>query len=571
MMSINVKYYLLFITYLNASWLVSQNTQLHYIYQNRPKETITIQSIDSNEIDQSLQSKLESEWRKGYLLMSVDSIQKKSNAVFYYLQEGKQFEWAKITSTKSIIPKAQTIIQNQPTGIINIKNYYQYLDQILNVYTNEGFPFAKIKVDSFSITDKTLSLNLNIIPNNYYKIDSIIVQEKNVVSKKFLLRYLGLKEGMPYSDAKLESIQKKLNQLSFIQVSNPYFTTFNQTECKLNLFIKKQKTSRIDAIIGFLPTPQNKTIITGDISIKLQNELRYAEQIELNWRRLQDQTQDLMAGISVPYLPELPIGGDYNIKLYRRDTSFSETKQEIGINYKSQSNQTLRIFIRQQSNTNIANKNIFNTEALLQSADIKTFNYGLSWMYDNLDFRFNPRNGWQIFLRSSIGTREIIKNKSINESLYDNIRLSSTQYQVESDISRYIPTLKNQSLKFQLKYAGLFIPEVFVNESYRIGGLKSIRGINEESIFANQFAIGTAEYRYLFSRYSNLFAFLDYGWYESKIRKTAIQDRPIGFGTGINIETKAGIFTLVYALSKQFNNPIDPAAGKIHFGLTGVF
>ena len=41
--------------------------------------------------------------------------------------------------------------------------------------------------------------------------------------------------------------------------------------------------------------------------------------------------------------------------------------------------------------------------------------------------------------------------------------------------------------------------------------------------------------------------------------------------TGGSFETKAGIFSLNYAVGKQLNNPIDFSSAKIHFGFLNQF
>ena len=117
----------------------------------------------------------------------------------------------------------------------------------------------------------------------------------------------------------------------------------------------------------------------------------------------------------------------------------------------------------------------------------------------------------------------------------------------------------------------MYNPEIFTNELYRIGGLKSLRGFDEESIYASAFSIGKLEYMYLLEQNSFLFAFFNGAWYENKNRSGFISDQPIGFGAGIDFETKLGIMSVSYALGKQFDNPIYFRTGKIHFGIVNYF
>ena len=112
---------------------------------------------------------------------------------------------------------------------------------------------------------------------------------------------------------------------------------------------------------------------------------------------------------------------------------------------------------------------------------------------------------------------------------------------------------------------------LYRNELYRIGGLKTMRGLDEASIYASAFAVGTIEYRFVYEENANFFAFVDQGWWEDAARAQLLTDAPLGFGVGTTFETKAGLFGLTYALGQQFGNPILLRGGKVHFGFTSLF
>jgi len=109
---------------------------------------------------------------------------------------------------------------------------------------------------------------------------------------------------------------------------------------------------------------------------------------------------------------------------------------------------------------------------------------------------------------------------------------------------------------------------------YRIGGLESIRGFDEQSIVANWYNILTVEFRYLISSNSHFSVFGDFGYTQNSFLKLTIPDYydlPIGVGAGLNFETSAGIFSLNYALGKHLNNNFNLKSGKIHFGFLNYF
>jgi len=45
----------------------------------------------------------------------------------------------------------------------------------------------------------------------------------------------------------------------------------------------------------------------------------------------------------------------------------------------------------------------------------------------------------------------------------------------------------------------------------------------------------------------------------------------MGFGAGMNLQTRAGIFTIIYAMGRQFDNPVNIGNAKMHFGYISRF
>jgi outer membrane translocation and assembly module TamA len=104
-----------------------------------------------------------------------------------------------------------------------------------------------------------------------------------------------------------------------------------------------------------------------------------------------------------------------------------------------------------------------------------------------------------------------------------------------------------------------------------IGGYKLLRGFDEESIYASDYAVGTLEYRYLIGMNSFLFSFVDLGWAKNNIPTYSFSSSYIGVGLGLAFETKAGIFNISYAVGKQDNNSFSLREAKIHLGYVNFF
>jgi hemolysin activation/secretion protein len=159
----------------------------------------------------------------------------------------------------------------------------------------------------------------------------------------------------------------------------------------------------------------------------------------------------------------------------------------------------------------------------------------------------------------------------VGEARYEGLKENSLQVNATINANYFVPIPNRSTILFGVKSGMMRSANLFESEMFRIGGLKSLRGFDEESIFASLYAIGTIEYRFLLNMDSYIFVFADGAYYENRAVNRRITDRPIGFGLGISFATKIGIFSLTYALGKQFDNPIDARAGKIHFGIVSFF
>src|SRR5207253_9449628 len=106
---------------------------------------------------------------------------------------------------------------------------------------------------------------------------------------------------------------------------------------------------------------------------------------------------------------------------------------------------------------------------------------------------------------------------------------------------------------------------------FQLGGYKLLRGFDEESIFASQYAVATLEYRYLLGRNSFLFCFTDAGWAKNTSQSSKYSNSYLGTGLGMAFETKAGIFNISYAVGKRDDTNFNMRQSKIHLGYVNYF
>jgi hypothetical protein len=379
---------------------------------------------------------------------------------------------------------------------------------------------------------------------------------------------------MPYNEQLLSGISPKMRQLAFVTEKRPQEVRLSDRTNKLLLFLDRKEASQFDGIIGFLPNATTKkTIITGDLKLRLVNGIfRNGETFDLEWRRLQSQTQDFNGRVIYPYIWGTPVGIDYALKIYRKDTSFIDITNNMGLQYYYNGLNNLKVFYRQRNTNLISTSGLDFVTTLPDYADISTRAYGIGIFNEQLDYRFNPHRGISLTMNVQTGNRVINRNPGVNPAAYDNLLLRSTQYQADGRVDYFIRLHGNNVLHLAVQGAGVFGNSViFRNELIRIGGLKTLRGFDEESIYTSAYVIPTVEYRFLFAQNSNVLLFAEGAWYENNSNRKYVSDTPVSVGAGVNFETKAGILTLNYALGNQFGNGFDLRSGKIHFGLTALF
>jgi len=529
------------------------------------------------EAHQELNKLMEYFFEKGYITASIDSIVEDSVSIRAWLHTGEIYQMSVIRAGNvpavvlSQSAYKEKLYSRRP---FNISEINTLSENILTYCENNGYPFASVKLDSVYFHDLnniTASLNLNL--NQQVTIDTIIVKGNSKLHRKFIRNYFNIKQGDLYNESRISKVEAKLQDLPFITVIRPYEVVFVDDKAKLILYIDKKRASQFDGILGIAPNDDvdGKLLLTGDIKLKLLSAFNRGELIDFNWRKLEAKSQDLNFHFNFPFLFNTPFGLDYRLSLFKKDTSYLTLTNNLGIQVLFNGYNHVKAFYENQRSNLLSTAGLEYATSLPEYADIRTSLYGLGTGYNRLDYRYNPQRGYRFDLSGAIGSKKIRKNSNVNQALYDSIPLTSTLYRIQFDAALFIPLFRSSTIMIGNKSGFLENENLFDNELYRIGGLKTLRGFDEESITASTYSIFTLEFRYLFDINSFFHVFFDGAFYERNANSGYFKDTPYGVGAGINFETRAGIFSLSYALGRSDGHPFQFKTAKIHFGLTARF
>ncbi len=525
---------------------------------------------------------------KGFAAASVDSVWEDSTSVSIKLFTGEKYQWQQLTINDSDNIFLQTLGYN-PAGFGN-KNFSTTLleniyNDVLQYFSNHGYPFATIFLDSINITGNNINAHLVIQKGLMYHIDTIIVEGNAHISKFFLQQYLQLHEHDIYNEALLNNINSRLALLSYLRQSQPWKIEMLNTGAALHLFLEPTKSNSVNVLVGLLPSSdQNngKLLFTGEATVGLRNSFGNGETLGFNWQQLQPKSPQLNLSFQQPYILHSPVGVNVNFQLYKQDSAFINVNGQLGLQYQLTQQHTGSVFF-QTTASNILDVDTNAVKAsgrLPDVADVNAYSLGLQYNFNNTDYRFNPRRGNDLMISLLGGKKKIKKNNSITQikdpgfdadALYDSLHLNSYQWKLQCAAAKYFPLGKQSVFKLGVNAGWYQTQDYFQNELFRIGGFKLLRGFDEESIYANSYTVGTVEYRYLLARNSWFYGFTDYGWANYKVNEIKFNHTYLGFGIGLSLETNTGIFSISLAEGKRNDEKLNFQQSKIHIGFISLF
>lgn len=527
--------------------------------------------------------------QKGHLTASLENIEKSDSLWIISLFKGSAFLWAKVDFSE--IPERwmnasglrKEFLESQTISRESLLELYSAL---IEVAEQNGYPFASVRMDNIRIEGEGIHATMKLNRGPMVFFDGVESLGEVNIADYYLASYLDVKPGTPYDLRTVLNLKSRLEELPFLELTSDPIIRFTEDRAVVQLQVKNVNASRIDFVIGFLPrsTDDRRLLITGNVTGEFYNQLGLGERLFLDFERLRPQTQELELAFTYPYLLDLPFGLDVRAEFSRQDSLFLDLSFHGGIEYIFNGSSRLRLFLDNKSSRLLdIDENAIKSQRMLPAQlDFQRTGVGLSYQITQLDFRLNPTRGWNFQTDISFGRRRIEKNDRILDlsdeevnfnALYDSLALRSTTINIRMDAAKYFRISSLMTVKVGLKSALLLNNEdILVNELYRIGGNKLMRGFDEESIFASTYAISTLEYRLLTGRRSYFFSFFDLGFIENNSPPAdGFTDWLTGFGAGITFDTAAGIFSLSAAIGGQEGSPVDFRRTKIHFGFVSLF
>ena len=557
------------IIYLNiyAAFLFNMNAQnLHLKFKaQEPISQSTIDSLNLNttfnnylnlkEEADTLHHYLES---IGFIENEMRSLKKKNDStyvVFYHL--GSKYKSIQLFYSEKDFSKRELLqVSKKVTDtyfILPFNAIETSIDKLNVLKTKNGNVFARIKLENITKKRNSLFADVKLLKGDSRNIDSIIVKGYDKISKSHIKYYAGIKKGKKFNKSKLIEKNNILNTLGFVSVTKPPEILFKKDSTIVYLYLKKEKNNLFDGILGFA-TDENsqKLIFNGYLNLELNNNLNFGEQFLLNYKADGNNQQKFRARLTLPYLFKTSFGIITELKIFKRDSTFSTSDQLIKVKYQISPNSKTYLGYKSYESSNLRKDN-----SLYIDVEDYTSNFlltGVSYTKTQNNVLFPIKT--EIYLDSEIGSKE---TKNTNET------------QVRASLMiHYIFNLNYKNSIYLKNSTQLLNSENYLtNELFRFGGINSIRGFNENSIDASFYSVLNSEYRYQFNQDMYVHSIIDFAYFENQI--IALKQKLYSFGVGIGLQTGTSIIKFSIANGNAENQNFSFSNTKIHIGISSKF
>ena len=488
---------LILLLFFSIESLYTQNINLIISSVNKKEATILNKikyqkkHIDSTSINFEI-NKISKYLKKiGYFTNTIDSLVKTKNnySAYFSLNE-------KINQSEIYVKLEDQYLFNDfeitnNTIAITIEKLQSILLNISKKIDLEGKSFSKIQLKNIIIRDKKLFAELSIETSSKRIINKVVVKGYDDFPKSFLKNHFNIRANSVFNEKKIKSISEISKNLQFVSEIKTPEVLFTKDSTFLYLYLKKRKNNSFDGLINFATKENGDLLLNGNIDLELNNILNTGEKFKLFWNKIADERQEFEIALKTPYIFNSKITPELSFSIYKQDSTFLNTKFDSKIFYNLNTKIKFALTYNSESSINL-DKRIEN--------NIENFsNYFLGFQFEFVvpknDFFFNDKILLKI--NPSIGERNLNSN-------------STNQIKIETTAS-YIWELNSRNSIYIKNTNGFLKSNTYLNnELFRIGGPKSIRGFNEQSIFVNQYNILNLEYRFLTSEKSYLYTITDF-------------------------------------------------------------
>jgi len=430
-------------------------------------------------------------------------------------------------------------IRDNLTSGIYLSGFNILLQNIVEYYNDNGFLFAEAKSDSFKISDGKFSAYISITENSQTSFENYRFKGNKTTKEATLLKLSQLAKAEIVTPDIIKYAEELISKKPYIKECNIIPLNHNTV-----LFeVAEDKMTLFSGIMGYDNSLQEQNKFTGFLNLEFLNLFGTDRAISLMWQRLRADRSSVELKYHESGPNTIPLSGDIMFFREEADSTYIKSMKETEIYYFSMWN---------RYGLYAGIDDIFPGRG--RPMEIERASYkklGGFWQFNNQDYYLNPTKGSFSYLKYYY-IFHLSEGKNISKQAAEMTYLKNLKLKNKTILSIGVnaKTIENKELDY-LEY-------------FTLGGTSGLRGFTENQFSGYFIGLSETELRYLLSKKSRAFIFLDYGYVKSN---EYTYGKLFGYGLGLRIETRLGMLGIDYGLSYsngEFRNPLD---GIIHFGI----
>ena len=470
----------------------------------------------------------------------------------YNVIENPAVESLKIKGN-TLIP-TEVIQENMTTqvgSVLNIRQLYEDLSTISNLYRKKGFIYSGIYNPGKQVSIEGTHITVNIKES---RINRIKVQGNKKTRDYVIMRELLMEEGQVVNRERISDSLRNLRNLDFFELEQPEIILnpdTGDTEVTLNLKDVKTGTasfgggySSINGFIGFVDATERNFRGKGQaLRVKTQFGGEQAYELAFTEPYFKGRNQAIGGSIFRSILDRDDIR---NQSLFAR---FEERREGFSLftTQRKRKDESLTYrFIDERIKTDL----IAGNPSSLYNDHQQTI--GITWVMDKRDNFQYPTKGYRHSVTFSTTGGILAGINNFNKYSYEYRKYWQNNFIKKNTLALRIKTGLAQKLDGFIPYIDL----------WSVGGSNSIRGYEDREFVGEKMFYSNLEMRFKLSKQFTAALFTDLG---SAWDGVASFDLRSALGIGIRFKTPLGPFRLDFARAS------DRSSNQVHFGIGSMF
>ena len=546
----SVLFFIHFILTLNI--LYSQEYKLNYIGDTKTENKI--ENFDTyKDLVLGIEDSLISLKKTGNVNAEVKSFLMIDSLNFnVVIEKNQKIKYLQIINEAKFDELVKNILSSYKSkaGLIKIDETEIIAREISKKLSKNGFPFAKVRFKNHDLTQSSvIKSNLNIDYGTRRYLDKIIVKGYEDFPSNFIKNIFKTNKNRFFDIDKATNQSKLIDNTNFARNIKEPEILFTNDSTSLYLYLEKIRRNSFDGFISFDSDENSGKInLQGYAKVSLNNTFNTGEKINFDFKSQKNQDRSLNSSVIFPYFLSSPFNLKYSLNLIQKDSSYTsnENSVDVELNFNK-----LKVGVGFQKNESYSDGQI----EFIENFNSKLFNVSSEYFIPDSDDKLISEK-FRLLVKYGTGKKIQLNN--------------------ETNLNKYkLELIKKFNFSSRFKLLSSIVKEkinsknLVNNELIRFGGSNSIRGFDDNSIFADEYTLLATNLKFFLNDTIYIYGIFDLANYTNSILNLD-QDIYSG-GIGFSTLTENGVISINYSKGNNWGNSFNLKNAKINVIFTTFF